>query len=235
MEERESDIERRKRNKRNKIGLDVYIMTAVVSSLLFITGLALGLAFNAEKIDILDVEINNMRNSVENIELEFLFLDMMEANISCSYFIGEANRLAVEASDLGNRVDLYEQTERWEDPNYYTLKSRYMLVNVRNWLMLEKIKRVCEGNYQTVLYFYGDNCAECATQGFVLTYFKEIYGQRLMIFSLDTSLDVPIVEALRLSYNVTEYPSLVINNKIYSGFTNTSEIESVLSLNNLIS
>ena len=126
MEKGKSDVERRKRNTRNKIGLDVYILTIIISSLLFITGLSLGFAISAQKINILDYEITNMRNSLENIELEFLFLDMMSGNISCSYFIGEANRLAVESSELGNRVDLYERTQQWEEPEYLLLKSRYL-------------------------------------------------------------------------------------------------------------
>lgn len=230
MEKRKSDVDRRKSNIRNKVGLDVYIITIIISSLLFITGLSLGFAVSAQKINILDHEITNMRNSIENIELEFLFLDMMSGNISCSYFIDEANRLAVESSELGTRVDLYERTQQWDDPEYVLLKSRYMLVSVRDWLMIEKIKSICEGDYETVLYFYGNDCIDCETQGFVLTYLKEKYPQRLMVFSLDTNLGVPIVEALRTSYNITVFPSLVISGQMYQGFTNTTDLENILNL-----
>jgi len=215
---------------KRKVGLDVYIITTLVSTLLFITGLSLGMALSTQQMNVLDYEITNMRNSIENIELEFFFLDMMSGNISCSYLIGEANRLAVESSDLGARVDQYEQTQRFEDPNYISLKSRYMLVTVRDWLTIERIKRTCYSDYRTVLYLYGDNCADCATQGFILTYLKEKYPQKLMIFSLDTSLDVPIVNALRTSYNVTQYPSLVIEGRTYSGLIDAATLESILNI-----
>lgn len=218
-------MEKRKAGVKSKIGLDVYIITTVISTLLFITGILLGITISGQRVNILDGEINYLRDSIENIELEFLFLDMMAGNISCSYFIGEANRLAVDSTELGASVDLYEQTQRWDDPTYLSLKSRYMLVTVRDWLMLEKIKKTCLGNYTTILYFYGSECPECATQGFVLTYLKDKYPQQVMVFSLDTGLDVPIVNALKTSYNVTEYPSIVVDNKRYSGFVNTTYLE----------
>lgn len=206
-----------------------YIITAIITSFIFLLGFLLGIQIEKEKVSYLEKTINELSLSVENAELEFLFLDIMEGNISCNYFFSEANNLSQMASKLGDELTEYEKNEKTESQQFYDLKKKYTIVLIKDWLILEKIKKTCGGNYVTVIYFYSNlNCSSCVDQGLILDYFKLKYGENLLIFALDADLDLSLIRALKTSYSISELPTLVINNKKYSGYIDTNTLSQIL-------
>ena len=115
--------------------------------------------------------------------------------------------------------------------NYFRQKKDYMRVLIENWLTMEKIKSSCDSTYDIILYFYHDEefCPDCLTQGHVLSYYKRLLGEEVMIFSFDSSLNMSIINALEKAYSIKEYPSIVVNGKTVNGFSSKDEVEVLLS------
>ena len=209
--------------------LNIFVKTAIVTIFVFGAGIGLGLLLGGERITSLEESTIDLQISLEDVELEFLFLDVMKGNISCNYFIKEAESLGSISDEMGREVEKYEGSDKLREGSFVELKERYTSVLIRNWLTLEKIKSTCNGSYTTILYFYTqDDCNKCGDQGVILSYLKDRLDGELMIFAVDGDVDLRIVRALKEAYSIEEYPTLVINGEISVGFHEMDELTDIL-------
>lgn len=200
-------------------------MTLVV----FAAGVLFGLWVGQEKVTELEQTTASLKSSIETAELQFALLDVLEPDVACNYLVSTANDLGKKSDELALEVERYESTQKINERDFQSLKKEYTATLIRNWVTLEKIKDACESSYTTILYFYSNNdCSKCKDQGIVLTYIKDKLEDDVMIFALDTDLNLMTVNALKESYGIGEYPSMVIRDSKYSGFISTEEITSVL-------
>lgn len=204
-------------------------MTLVI----FILGIIFGIWLGQDRVSELEQTTNELRLSIETAELQFSLLDVLSPEITCNYLSTATDELGKKSDELASEVDRYESSQKITEKEFLNLKQEYTVTLIRDWIAVEKIKEICNGNYSTILYFYSnDNCGRCKDQGIVLTYIKDTFDGDVMIFSLDTGLDMAIVNTLRDSFHVTGYPSVVINNKKYSEFMSADEITDILCKEN---
>ena len=213
---------------KSRVSKETYVIAFIITTVIFLIGIFLGSTLEKGKISSLELTVNNLKARVENVELQFLFLDITKGNISCNYFIEQANMLGSEADDLAKDVTAFEGSRKIEEEVFKNMKREYTTILIRDWLTLEKIKQTCSSDYFTVIFFYSENCPQCEQQGFLLSYFKIQDPEKIMVFAVDTDLGLSIVEAIRVSYGVTDYPSLVINGTAYSGFQDRDVLENIL-------
>jgi thiol-disulfide isomerase/thioredoxin len=208
---------------------NVFLRAAVLTTMVFALGLLLGLYIGQVKISGLETDMTGLRSSIDNTELQFLFLDVVKGNISCNYMLSEANELGDESGKLAIQVDRYESAQKIDDASFKELKLSYTSVLIKDWLILEKIKKTCNGSYATILYFYSNKyCPKCQDQAVVLSYLKEKLGNNLMTFALDSDIGHNVVEALKQSYVINTYPSLIINGELYRGYTDLNQTTKAL-------
>lgn len=210
------------------VDLKTHLTALIISSLLFIVGILTGWFLSKEKIGILETTISELTSTIQNVELQLMFLDAAGQKISCEYLISEANRLAEEAGQLGDKVSAYEENRKMEDVSYKETKSSYMSVLIRDWLLLERIKKTCNGTYTTVLFFYQEDCPACEDQGTILSHYKEILKNGLMVFALDHTLNHTTINSFEKAFNVAEFPSIVVNMENMGGFKTNNETKEIL-------
>jgi len=209
-----------------------YITFALIfSAAIFFSGIGIGLLINSLKADTLSANIQNTADEIKDTEIELLLFNVMKGNLSCEYLVSKSYDLGEQAASLGERLEIFENFNDINSENYVNLKKDYMRVLMKNWLTLEEIKKVCPSNYTILLYFYNspESCSDCRSQGFILSYYKNLLGQDLMVFSFDSSLNMSIVNSLETIYGVKIYPSIVVNNKVYGGFINSSHLGEIIS------
>jgi len=200
-----------------------------VTLILFGAGLLFGLWIGQEKVDALTQTTLDLESSIDNAELQFAMLDILEPEIACNYLIKSANELGKESDKLALEVERYENAQKISEKEFSALKKQYTSTIIRNWITLEKIKETCEGEYTTLLYFYSnEQCNDCESQGIILTDMKDELSEDIMIFALDAHLNMMIVNTLRDSYNIYSYPSIVIDNEKYSGLVSIEELTDIL-------
>lgn len=204
---------------------DIFIKTAIITTIIFAIGIWLGLWMGESKISSLEGTILELEQEINNAELQYMMIETLEKDVSCNYLIQTAGKLGKESGEMAEEVNRYENTQKIEDKPFYELKRKYTNTLIRNWLTIEKIKKTCHGNYSIILYFYSNKeCDQCQEQGIVLTYLKDKLEQDLLVFALDTDLNVTAVDSLIDAYKIKEYPSIVINGDVEEGFQSKQEI-----------
>ena len=208
------------------------ISAAIISALIFGGGIFTGYVFSKERLITVETELENVINDIQNFQLQFLFLDVLGENATCPLLEATLSEINERAYELWLKLTGHEVETGINDySKSMKLKSDYSRLLVNYWLMAEKMKKACSSNTSTVLYMFSLNsCYECENQEFILTYFKEKYGDKILIFAVDGEFDEPSINTLRVFYDVTIYPTLVIDGKLYEGFVSQKELESILRL-----
>lgn len=135
--------------------------------------------------------------------------------------------LSRELSDFGKKLSFAEESQGADDPSVLQLKKNYSLLQVKDYLLMQELSKKCSITTDFILYFYEQDCPECIKQGYILTEMKQNYPS-LRIYSFDRNLDFAVMDSFIGSYNVKEYPSLIINNKLYRGFHTVEDLEQLL-------
>ena len=107
---------------------------------------------------------------------------------------------------------------------------RYLLDNLRYWLLARETKQKCDLNTVPIVYFYSTKCPSCPNQGTVLTYFKKLFGEEVLVFpiNLDFRSQEPMVEIVMLQFDVTKQPTLIIDNKKYEGVVQKEQMHEII-------
>jgi len=207
-----------------KISTKRFLLTFVLVSFVFLIGISVGHFLTSERTSYLEDIAYKQKLDYESLQLQSLYLDINANNASCLIF---SNILETSLEDVGAaqaKVDLYIQDSNKE--SYTEIKRDYILAQIRYWLLNKKMESNCRSDKVSVLYFYSnDDCIECGAQGTILTYLKEMLKDKLLVFSLDSDFgDEPVVNIIKKSYNITQVPSMVIEDKTFGQLLNKEEL-----------
>lgn len=209
--------------------MSTLVKTTLVTTFIFVTGLIFGLWLGTERVGELDRTMMELEESIKSAELQLMFFDVMGAEVSCDYLEKQRWEISSETDSLGKEVERFESSMKLDEDSFFELKERYTLSMLRSWLNVENIKDTCDADFVTVLYFYSNEyCDGCEEQGIILSFYKEKLGADLLIYSIDSDLNLQIVNMLKDVYEVDEYPVLVINREVYPGFINTGELKEII-------
>jgi len=206
-----------------------FIMAFFLSLILFVSGISIGFLLDNLKAQDINSNLQEIEESLKEAETELLLMDYFEGNFSCDYLMFKSADLGERAQTIGENVVLFEASNQVNLETYISLKKEYMRILLNNWLTLENIKESCNANYSTILYFYNNNeCPDCENQGYVLSYYKNLMKENLMIFSLDAGLNMSSIDLLKYNYNITTYPALVVDGEVYEGFLDSTSLGQIL-------
>lgn len=212
-----------------KVSWKVYGIAAILTVVIFFSGIGLGYYINKEKYDTIKLEFEKLRLSQHDTEMEFILLSSFGES-SCETLKYELEKTTSLASELGSKVTYYDTIELNKVPEFYNLKREYILILIRYWFYWESFKESCNSTANTILYFYSiENCSECQDQGYILSYFKDKYPDQVMTFSLDLNEDLYSLNLLKNYFNVTKAPTLIINKVKYEGLKDKSDLELLLN------
>ena len=201
------------------------ISALIISAILFSSGVYVGFLLNREKLSFIETHIDKVNTEMENFQLQFLFFDILGESATCPLLRSTFKEINEESYDIGTKLDQYASDNELKDVEEYdNLKKEYSRIIVSYWLLSNKLKGACGLDAATIIFFIDKECPECDDQSFVLTYLKEKFGDKVLIFTLDGGMKEPSIEVLREYYNVTSYPAIVVNGKRFDGLTKTDVI-----------
>lgn len=220
-----------KKNKR-KISYEYYIISLnVVIIILLISAFAYVILDNKRILSQQDnTEIQN--TNYISLQLQYALIDnlIQNDNVSCSAL---NSALENSISDLGASLDkiLRYKKESMNEEYYETLNRKYILDNIKYWMFAKKANEICDLEKINVLYFYSDACEICPNQGVILSYYKKKYNENILVFPInaDDAKDEPVIKLLLSSYQINQYPSLIINNHKYEGIKYKEDLGNILS------
>ena len=214
------------------------IIAGMTTIILYFMGILTGYFVQVELLSKTEEELEKVREefydynqNLENIQLEQLYLTTHQGELSCKILVSTIdemhNNLAYFWSKLPSKLEVYEKYSEVQ-PEYVKLKRDYTLLSIRTWLLSLDVKKKCGEEIIPALYFYSRDCDSCIDQSYVLDELKKD-NPNFSAFIVDFNLDEPIVKIIKNVYNVTEVPSFVINERLYSGYQNLEQMKKIIS------
>lgn len=200
-----------------------HLVVLVITLIIFSIGIMIGSALTKGRLGFTQEDIEKRQIEYESLQMQLLYLSRQE-NKSCNVLL---NSLERSSYDLENsRIKLENYMAGSESGNFYVIKKDYMLTEIRYWLLAEESKNVCPNDAVRILFFYetDENCIDCSAQGNILTYLKDVFGDKLLVFSLDVNFDEPMIQILKETYDISELPALVLGDKVFQGLTKKEEL-----------
>lgn len=215
------------------------IFAAVVSTVvIYLLGLFTGyfvqinvLSRTQAELEEIREEFQTYKENLENVQLEQLYLMSHKGELSCKILVSIMdeiyNKLSYFWSRLPTKLEIYEKYSEIQ-PEYIKLKRDYTLLTIRAWLLSLAIKEKCSKDIIPALYFYSRECETCINQSYVLDELKK-ENPKFSAFIVDYNLDEPIVRIIKRAYNITEVPSFIINEKVYPGYHDLTQMRMIVS------
>jgi len=214
------------------------MIASVTTIILYFLGILTGyfvqikiLSRTQEELEKVREEFYDYNQNLENVQLEQLYLTTHQGELSCKILVSTIeemnNNLAYFWSRLPSKLEVYEKYSEVQ-PEYLKLKRDYTLLSIRTWLLSLDVKEKCGEEIIPALYFYSRDCDDCIEQSYVLDNLKK-NNPNFSAFIVDFNLDEPIVKIIKNVYNVTEVPSFVINERLYSGYQDLGKMEKIVS------
>jgi hypothetical protein len=127
-------------------------------------------------------------------------------------------------------VVAYEEEQDVSDGRKEIVMRRYILDNLRYWLLARESKQQCSIDIVPILYFYSTECSSCPTQGTILSYYKKIFGEKVLIFpiNLDFRSEEPMVEIMISQFSIEKNPTIVVDNKKYEGVVKKDRMKEII-------
>ncbi len=202
-----------------------YIVIIVIVSFIFLLGLFLGKILT-------EANLSSYTNTAAYLKLQTLSLSLQQDLVSKNICNIDVFKVTKDRAHLGARVDELEKSLGKTNPQTLALKIEYSLISIRQWMLVKDVKEKCGLDANIILYFYSNTKEPQKTQselqGYVLDYLYRKSPESVITYSFDSDLDEPTIATLMELYNITQIPSIVINEKTYPGFRDRAALEPLL-------
>ena len=206
---------------------DKYIIAGAITLGVFLLGLFLGLAIEGKRVNYIE-SVSRMQNlDFSSLQLQYAFIDEMSQEKNCLAVqkTFEQNINNLESTRI--RLENFDRDATLNKNEFDFLKNEYILAQIRYWMLAERTRKLCGTDVASILYFFSDEkeCQDCDKQAFVLTYLKKKFKDKLLVFSFDSQFESePMIPLLKKTYNVTSYPTIVIEGKSRTKFQDKDTI-----------
>ncbi|MGB4076669.1 MAG: hypothetical protein WBK28_03125 [Minisyncoccia bacterium] len=194
------------------------ITVAILATVVYAVNL-----LNAQRVAELRAIEDQLATDTLSIETQFALLE----EAPCED-IESGTLLSQEVGGIGDRLVAAEERLGTSDPEVLRLKERYTLLQIRDYLLTNKLRETCGIKPIVVLYFYSNipnECEECDRAGHALSYLRETYPS-LRVYSFDYHLDLAALRTLIAVEKVEpQFPAFIIQGKNSYGFTNLEALE----------
>lgn len=176
-----------------------------------------------ERIAELDAIQSQLATDTLSIETQFALLE----NAPCED-LELGTDLTQQVSSLGDRLGATEARLGSDNAEVVRLKEQYSLLQIRDYLLTERVAETCDVEPVTALYFYSNEpgaCETCDRASAALSYLRQTYPS-LRVYSFDYNLDLGALRTLVAVEKVEErFPAFVIEGERSYGFEDLAEFE----------
>lgn len=206
-----------------KISLTLYVIAFIVAATVFSIGVFVGKTIDDAVVNDISGDVSSLSQRLTMTQLLWL-LEEDNPNF-CSVYVSELEEVDEQREYLGQLLTVLEEKKEIYAPE---TKKEYFLLEAQSYLMAKKLSSLCmEEEDVLVLYFYSNQeCRLCAEQGtsILMARDESENSDKIRIYSFDGDLESPVVDAFMSQYNITGYPSVVINEEVHSGFVSKDEL-----------
>jgi thiol-disulfide isomerase/thioredoxin len=198
----------------------IYIAALLVTLLILGTVVYISSLVSGARIKELSGIEDRIATDILSAETQFELL----SKISCEQF-DRSVLLARELGEYGDRLTETESRLGSTNPEVLQLKKQYSLLEIKDYLLTERLNDACENDAVAVLYFYADDCEACTRAGYALSKLRSDYST-IRVYSFDLGLSLGAIDTLAFLHDISheELPVFVIQGKKVSGFRTLEEL-----------
>jgi len=201
------------------------IVAFLFALILFLLGIFSGYYLNQKKIENIENLEKDILVSLQDIDV--LFSEINESNIceNKKYL----DRIGEELDKYAIKLSFLEENLGKNNEMVIRLKKPYTILLIKHYLLTREIKN-CE-KIVIILFLYSNKpeyISLSENEGIILGYIKKKYGnEKIKVYSLDVELGLKNVENIIEKYNIKKYPSLIINDEVYS-YLDKDKLENII-------
>ena len=211
-----------------------YLFAFIITAAIFFIGFFFGFLMDIQRADYFN-DMNSMQKlNIRSLELQQQLLKDNTFNDQCNAFRFMFDKAIVELENNRDRLENYNEQSKVKQADFELLFREYTISQINFLSIAKNLKSSCanSSDFVTVLYFYSDEttCPSCENQAVVLNYYKMNLKQNILVFAINEKLDQtePLIELLKNVYNITEYPTLVVENDVHSGYIDKDAMGKIL-------
>ncbi|MFN7991572.1 MAG: hypothetical protein U0R44_05425 [Candidatus Micrarchaeia archaeon] len=210
-----------------KITVPLYAGAFLLSLAIFVSGIYIGSAIDNTNLNNVAVDVSTISEKVASVQL--LLLSEGNASSFCPVYSSELRSIDNEVEKVGYKLSFLEDEKGVYDND---LKRKYFLLEAESYLLSKKVRSLCGSSSILLINFYSNkDCARCREQGTEILKARDALAgsSDIKLFSFDGELDSPVAESFEKEYNITGYPSVVIDGKTYPGFHDSAQLQKLMS------
>jgi len=210
--------------------MNMYSKPFMLATLIFLIGIFGGMVLDSIRADIVE---NNLSES--EIMWEDARLLNMYINVIGQEQCDAAFRENLEYNDkiYGYGKDIEDKLEANVFSSELTQEWRkYNLLQFQFWLNSIELRDKCGFDYSNVVYISrmditpNGETVDNELQSQILLKLKDKCGQNMMLIPLTADADLETIDVVVGQYNITEFPSVIIDEEhVFQGLTPTEELE----------
>lgn len=203
-----------------------YIYTFIITLAIFFFSIWLSNGFGSQKVQSLRDLESRINLDILSVETRFSLLQ----KTSCEHIVDNKDNdigFNVDLNNVALKIKSLENQLGYENYDVISLKKYYSLLQIKDYLLAKEFHDRCKKNTVSILYFYDTDCADCAKQSIILDKIISDYPE-IRVYYLDKKSNNPALDTLSSIFKITQSPTLVINEKTYTGFQDIGKIESYI-------
>jgi hypothetical protein len=203
--------------KKSRIFSNTFFRAAVLTSVVFISGILVGLWMDTIRLGMVQAAIEDVTYSWNDAKMQNLYYQVFEDTPGFCEAAIEANLdFNEKIYREGLRIERYESVNKFT-PSLLLEKKRYALLQFQFWANSIQLRDKCNTTYTTLVYLHSKNesfAIEQKVQSAVLIDVKEKCGNELMLIPLPADLEIETVDLVKSNFGVKTFPSILINETI---------------------
>lgn len=204
-----------------------YVLAGILTALVFVLGLLLGFVIEGKRVELVQDVANEAKVDIGSLQMQYAFIEELAQVGNCAAFekVFDKNLENLETARI--KLANYQVDATVNRLEFELLQRAYIISQVEYLLLSMKAKNLCKSDVVNIIYFFSKECDTCDDQSFLLTFLKQKFGDRLFIFGFDTSFGKePLLNLMVSTYNVTKFPTLVIENRTFTEFLPKDSLKS---------
>lgn len=207
----------------NRPHLWTYLLSFLIATILFIIIFSVAYSVSYSNYKSISENNNIINNSINRLNIYL-------AQEGCDYNL---LRNSSELLDLvGSRLNLLETRFGKNDLRVLDQKKLYSQLQFEHFQIVENFNAKCDTNFTTIIFLYSNNApADKSSEnvGEILSTLKNKYPGKLMIYSFDYNLNADTINRIKINYNITSAPVIVVNNDHPIIINNIDQIEPLVA------
>ncbi|MFA6073010.1 MAG: hypothetical protein WC758_02780 [Candidatus Woesearchaeota archaeon] len=217
---------------KRKVSINRIFTAFIIAILLFGIGITLGIILDNQRVKWSTDQAKTQKLDYESLQWQYLFLSSRENKQDMCVLLQASLEKSVE--DLGTsleKIQEYQQQASINTKDYELIEREYTINNLKYWFLASRTREECGVDNVIILYFFSQtNCPICSNQGVILTHYKNIYQDKLLVFPINVDLEneETNIKLLKNMYDVKYLPSIVVGDTRYEGVVDSDRLGKII-------